>query len=177
MKRFNLVALIVLLTIILAVPMILQADTSVSPIVTATAPIHQTITISPADYTFADIAETDYDAGYIEKTSAQALTLKSNKSWIVNVKTTSTDMGTVGTYTKPISDFLWRAKKGAKPTKITDIDEVNYAVITAIDDQVAKGDPAAGIGINMDYKILLDWEKDVPGTYTITLVYTITPQP
>jgi len=176
MKRFNLVALIVLLTIIVVVPVILQADTSVSPIVTATAPVHQKITISPADYTFADITEADYDAGYIEKASAQALTLKSNKKWIVNVKTTSTDMGTVGTYTKPISDFLWEATKGDKPAKITEITGA-YTPITGTDVQVAKGDPATGIGMNMDYKILLDWEKDVPGTYTITLVYTITPQP
>lgn len=177
MKRFNLVALIVLLTIILAVPMILQADTSVSPIVTATAPIHQKITISPADYTFADITETDYDTGYIEKTSAQALTLKSNKKWSVYVKTTSADMGTVEDYTKPISDFLWFANKGTKPDKIDPLPKTVPTPITNTDDLVAEGKQASGIGIDMDYKILLDWEKDVPGTYTITLVYTITPQP
>jgi len=85
------------------------------------------------------------------------------------VKTDYDNMGVIGDYVKPISDFNWKAN-GDYATQLTYIDVANYDV------EVARG-PQGILGrVYVDYKILLAWANDVPGDYNITVVYTLTTQ-
>lgn len=116
-------------------------------------------------YNFDTPSGDDLDAGFIEGLSAMTLTVKSNVNWEVQVRTTDSDMGTVGGYAKPISDFLWRESGGA------------YQAITQVDAQVSTGTPTSSTDIIVDYKVLLGWADDKPGAYDITLRYTLSSTP
>jgi len=107
----------------------------------------------------------DFDAG--EKVSANnAIDWTSDVDWVVTVKSLNANLGQSDdlTYIKPLSDLLWKLSAGSSWTEVTTSDVT-----------VQSGSVGGGSGsFDVDYKFLLSWSLDKPGTYTTTLQYTIT---
>jgi len=128
------------------------------------------ITTQPKSVNMGIVTATDYQNGFKEKIQANLLSIESKaKDWKVMIRTNNSSMGVVGSYTKPVSDLQWRAQ-GIYATQTI------YTSMTNYDVEVARG-PRKGVhNIFIDYKVLLYWERDIPGNYYITLLYTITTQ-
>lgn len=129
------------------------------------------LTIAPKSFSIGEIRADNYEAGYKEKIRANAVIVKDTlNAWKVMIKTNNNNMGVIGSYAKPISDFYWKAT-GNTATQIT------YTSIANYDLEIARGSAGASfVTIYMDYKILLSWPNDVPGVYNITVTYTLTTQ-
>ena len=107
----------------------------------------------------------DFNAG--EKvTSNHTIDWTSDIDWRIEVRSLSVDLGDSDDtfYTKPLSDFLWQLSSGGSWTAIT------TGFVTVKTGTVA---PTSG-SFDMDYKFLLGWAIDRPGTYTANLEYQIT---
>ena len=126
--------------------------------------------IYPKKINIGIVSANNYDRGYKEKIQGNILLVTdTSNDWKVLVKTNDDNMGVIGNYTKPISDFYWKAK-GKYATQIT------YKGVTNYDVEVARGSKGLFKIVITDYKILLSWAKDVPGNYKLTVVYTLTTQ-
>jgi hypothetical protein len=102
----------------------------------------------------------DYDAEYT-KTASNTLTVKSNQGWKLSVKATSSDLGTSGSYTKPLADFEWKEASGT------------FASISSTDAEVKTGTATAGEAVTVTYRAKLSWTADIPGNYSVDLTYTL----
>ena len=127
--------------------------------------------VKPKKLTMGIIGSSDYEKGYKETISANSIQLRdANNDWKLMVKTNDNDMGVVGGYTKPISDFFWRAT-GSYATQLA------YTEITNYDVEAARGSRTSKkLDVFSDFKILLAWSRDAPGYYNISLLYTLTTQ-
>ena len=109
----------------------------------------------------------DFNAG--EKVSANnTIDWTSDVDWIVTVKSLNANLGPSDdlTYIKPLSDLLWKLSAGSSWTEVTTADVT-----------VQTGPIGGGSGsFDMDFKFLLAWSLDKPGTYSTTLQFTITTQ-
>ncbi|MFC1546244.1 hypothetical protein ACFL4O_00810 [bacterium] len=111
----------------------------------------------------------DYEAGYKEELKANRIIVLNitDPAWKLFIKTNSNNMGINGTYTKPITDFEWRAS-GDYATQTT------YIPITNYDVEAASGETGKKFTIYIDHKVLLLWSDDIPGDYNIDVTYTVT---
>jgi len=127
--------------------------------------------VSPKSLNMGIINADDYENGYKEKSSGSLISLRDTANdWKLTVKTNDSDMGSISGYIKPVDDFFWKAT-GPYATQAT------YASITNYDIEVARGPRGSKkLDIFTDYKIALLWARDIPGSYDITLVYTLTTQ-
>jgi hypothetical protein len=121
--------------------------------------------------------ETAYDAGSVQSTTnATVLTLDANKQWSLGVNYSGTGWTCPGTYDKAESDLQIRVTN--TPTGTI---QNGYAAYTSpTDTKVAMLDHTAGVSnnaVNIQTRVLLDWTKDIPGAYSITLVYTMETTP
>ena len=128
-----------------------------------TVPVIQSMDLSPRSFIFPDISGTNLDKGFIEARDAATVTVSSNVSWQLTVQSEDPDMGKVEDNVKPLSDFLWK-KSG----------DIDY---TAISTEGYRVDSSAGHvdhqQIGLDYKMLVGWTRDKPGTYGLTLRFTL----
>lgn len=122
------------------------------------------ISITPDSFTFPDVTEADFDKGRIQQKKASKLLIKSNISWILSVCCVEPDLGTLGGQVKPLSDLRWRLRG-----------ETSWIQISQISTEVMRGSGRASR--RMDFRVLLDWEDDGPGDYSITLIATVEEQP
>jgi len=128
------------------------------------------ITVTPKTLNMGTVGLNNFEDKYIEKTRANIIiATDTGDPWKVMVKTTNNDMGVVGSYSKPISDFRWRAT-GNYATQIS------YTSITNYDVEAARGSKGSNFIIYVDVQMLLSWAKDAPGKYDIILTYTLTTQ-
>lgn len=86
---------------------------------------------------------------------------------IIEIKSLSADLGDSDdfSYTKPLSDFLWKVSWSETWTAVT-------SSFVTVYNKTGPG-PAGGY-IDMEYKFLLYWASDKPGSYTANLQYQIT---
>jgi len=117
--------------------------------------------------------EAAYEAGYaMGKKRSPILIVDSNTNWKLSVKVSS-DWSAVNRYKKATGDIELRVtsktrhQAGFKKFTQLSLDEQEIA--------------SHGAGVNDDiyngrYRIVLDWEKDVPGSYNIVIVYTLSTQ-
>jgi len=118
--------------------------------------------------------EASYDAGYTDFDAAKpTLTISANKSWKLTVR--SSGFNTNGTYKKATEDLLL---KDATSSGHVSNSFGSYKALTEVDQEMA----SYTIGVKaeehpLQYRILLDYSKDVPGVYTSTVTYTLTTQP
>lgn len=151
-----------------------DTDTQTS-IVTLTVPATCQVLITNADpsetLTTDGTAETSFDAGYVELDAGYpTLTVDANKSWQLSAK--SGGFNTIGTYTKAIGDLQLKDAGAAHVTMSA------YTSLSGSDQEVASH--TAGVSDEShpcQYKILLDWTQDIPGTYTATVTYTLSTTP
>ncbi len=140
--------LLALWLFVLLTPSTVQAAQSI----TEHAPVNMTATAS------------DFNAG--EKVAPNNLIQwTSDIAWIITVKSLDSDLGQSNdfSYTKPLSDLKW--KRSTWPFWLT---------MTTTDANVSAGSSGSG-QFNVDYKVLLSWSADIPGSYGATIQYTISP--
>ncbi len=105
---------------------------------------------------------TDFNAG--EKVSSNnTISWWANENWIMTVMSLDPNLGQSDdlSYTKPLSDLMWQLTVGG-----------SWASMTTSGVTVKTGVAGSG-SFGMDYKFLLSWAADKPGTYTATIQYTI----
>lgn len=116
--------------------------------------------------------ELAYDAGFVASTAAATtLTLDANKSWQLGVHYLA-PWSCPGAYNKAESDLLIKITNS--PTGTIRNGYAGY--VSPPDTKQAMLDHTAGVSNNtvqIQTEVLLDWTKDIPGTYAITLVYTM----
>lgn len=128
-----------------------------------TIPIIQSMDLNPNSFVFPDITSTNLDKGIIEARDAATATVSSNVPWQLTIRSEDPDMGKMKDNIKPLSDFLWK-KSG----------DINYAAISTegrrVDSSTRYADHQKTI---LDYKMLVGWTRDKPGTYGLTLRFTL----
>jgi len=118
--------------------------------------------------------EVAFEAGYAEFDSAKpTLTVSANKSWKLSAK--SSGFAVNGTYKKATEDLQLKDTSSSGNVKNG---FNNYRALLETDQEIASN--TGGVKKEshpLQYKILLDYAKDIPGTYTATVTYTLATQP
>lgn len=116
--------------------------------------------------------ETAYDAGYVESAAdAITLTIDANKQWQLSVRYNAVWTDPAG-YDKDEADMKIQITNS--PTGTIQNSADSYLSVTGSD--VVILDHTAGVSNNsveIQNRVDLDWTQDIPGTYAITLVYTM----
>ncbi len=107
----------------------------------------------------------DFNAG--EKVSSNnTVDWTSDEDWRLEIRSLSSDLGDSDdlSYTKPLSDFLYKLSSSG-----------SWTAITTTWTTVNTGTTPPFVGSwDFDYKFLLSWAIDKPGTYTAHLEFQIT---
>lgn len=117
--------------------------------------------------------EEAYEKGYAKgKKNSPALVVDSNTNWKLSVKVGS-DWSKVGKYKKATEDIELKIKSNTgHQTGFTDFTPLSLA-----SQEIARHDTGTGDDIYKGrYRIRLDWEKDIPGSYSIVIVFTLSTQ-
>ena len=154
---------VIFVVIFLCQPKGIMADETSRLSTGVTVPIIQSMDLSPRSFIFPDVSGANLDKGFIEARDAATITVSSNVSWQLTVQSEDPDMGKVEDDVKPLSDFLWKKSGDAHYTAIsTEGHRVDSSTRYA-DHQKA----------GLDYKMLVGWTRDKPGTYGLTLRFTL----
>jgi len=110
----------------------------------------------------------DFGQGFVEFPSNKpTLALDANNNWKLSARSTSF----TGPYDKPATDLMLK-DLGAK--HVTN-GFTGYKALTNNDQEIASYNKGVKSETHpCQYKVLLDWEKDAPGTYSATVTYTLT---
>ncbi|MDP2911771.1 MAG: hypothetical protein Q8N76_05520 [Candidatus Omnitrophota bacterium] len=148
-----------------------DVDTQTS-IVTLTVPPSCKLSIANPDITKTlnqgGELEAAFDAGYIDFNAATpTLTVSANKSWNMNVK--ATDF--TGPYKKSVSDL--KLKDASTSGHVTNGFNNFTPLNLTGQEMVSSMNPAKNESHPIQYRIMLNWTDDIPGTYTSTVTYTL----
>ena len=112
--------------------------------------------------------EAAFDAGYIDfSASTPILTVSANKGWDLSVKATNF----TGPYSKSVADL--KLKDASVSGHVTNGFN-NFTPLALTDQGIASyTGPVKNESHPLQYRIILDWAKDTPGTYTATVTYTL----
>jgi len=147
-----------------------DSDEAVSTVTLIIKPAsHLTITDESVSETLVkdSSAEGAFDVGYVEfAPDKPTLQVSSNQSWKLSVKSS----GFSGPYSKEATDLMLK-NDGASHVSNGFSD---YKSISAAEQEIASYNK----GVKHEdhpcqYKILLDYENDIPGEYTATVTYTL----
>ncbi|WP_212637846.1 hypothetical protein [Desulfocicer vacuolatum] len=144
-------------------PSILQADETASPSTGVSIPVLQSIHLSPGSFIFPDVSSTNLDKGFLEARDAATVTVSSNVAWQLTIQSEDPNMGKVKNNVKPLSDFLWKKSNDSHYTTISTDGKVVDSNSEYADQQKIK----------LDYKMLVGWTKDAPGTYGLNLRFRL----
>ncbi|MFC1546242.1 hypothetical protein ACFL4O_00800 [bacterium] len=116
-------------------------------------------------------AQTAYDTGYVDgDINKPILTVCANTDWRLIVKI-AIKWNHVNGYKKEDGDLQLKVVSSSGHqtgfSSFTPLSKSNQEI--AVNTSGANNET-----YNCQYRILLDWEKDIPGTYTCTLKYTLT---
>lgn len=168
MKVFKL--LIIILILVLIIPQKIYAledkDVQIS-IVTLTVPAACRLVITNPDLS-KTTNNASFDAGYMEfDIGSPALKVWSNSNWKLSARSTNF----TGPYDKPATDLMLKDLSSQHVTN----GFTSYKSLTGNDQEIASYNKGVKNETHpCQYKVLLDWEKDVPGTYSATVTYTLT---
>jgi hypothetical protein len=130
-----------------------------------------TITLTSATVTFSAPTATDYINGYVDAATGVTFTLDAtaggSRTATVLIRATSASLGGG----KVLGDLQWRRS-----------DLANWSAITSTDAQVeqrvmAKNGANDPWSNRIFFRMLLDWTKDAPATYTANYVITLSQTP
>jgi len=114
--------------------------------------------------------EAAFDAGYVDfATATPTLTVSANKKWKLYIRTSNF----AGPYAKDVSDLMVKDAGAAHVTN-----GFNDFKSLSLDNQeiASHTGPIKNESHPVQYRILLDWTKDIAGTYTATVTYTLATQ-
>ena len=111
----------------------------------------------------------DFDAGF-NATTGPTLTVSANAPWTLHVRSsatfwtaTNTSPGAPARTTKPAGDLRWStASNGA------------FSALTTSDANLVTGAATAANATTLYFQTLYDWALDTPGTYSLSIVLTLT---
>lgn len=126
------------------------------------------LVLSTSTVNFGTLTEADYNAGHKTLLSAQGIQIWSNTEWILSVAADATAW--TGPWAKPSTDLLWRATS-SDPRVYHYQSSFTELTIGAAD--VAKGRWGGNIQLSMDFRVLVSWENDRPGDYSLAFTYTL----
>lgn len=116
--------------------------------------------------------ETSYDQGYVESsTNATILTLDANKEWKLSVQY-DTPWSCPGSYNKAETDLLIKISNSPTGTVLNSYGSYQSPV-DADTDILSYTAGVSNNAVNVQTRVLLDWTRDIPGAYSITLIYTM----
>lgn len=148
-----------------------DSDTQISIVALTIPPVSRLAISQPnASMTLSHdgTAESAFESGFVEFSAGNpTLKVSSNKNWKLFVR--SSGFSANGSYTKDIGDLQ---------IKDTASDHVTMATYTSLSGQNQEIALHTSGVKNEDhpcqYRILLDWAHDIPGTYESTVTYTLT---
>lgn len=167
-------ALAGLLAIALGTPAAAQTSCNTAPscsinnTASVTVPVVLKLTLSSATTSLTAPTVADYEAGFVNDAGPTA-TVEANRSWTLSVKsdpavwTLSSGGANIA---KAAGDLQWSVTGGAPFTLLTLLN-VPAAAGTA------GGSGAPGHSVSFTYHTLWSFLTDTPGTYTLTIVYTL----
>ncbi len=174
MPRIKLGFVILVIIGVAAVP---RAGAQTTQTVTITSVVPQVLALGiNANAVTMSFLTTDYNiaTGAATKTvtSANTLSVNSNKSWSVNVKANTAAFAFVASAgdpdpSKPCGDFSYKLSTAGIYTPIT------TSNVLAKNGNKG-GTSTAGNTFIMDYSLNSNLNTDPPGTYTLAIVYTLT---
>lgn len=134
-----------------------------------TVPTLIRLTLSTSTINFGSLTEKDYDNGYKDLVGAQGVQIWSNLNWLLTV--TANDKVWKGPWAKPVSDLQWQAH--TKDSRVTG--HVNTLTGLSPDEtKVAWGIRGGNIQLAMNFRVLVSWENDPAGDYSLGFTYTLT---
>ncbi len=145
--------------------------------VTAVIPVLMNLTVDNSTVTF-NFTQGDYASdgtGTKEVVNATTFKVASNARWVLNVQADNANF----TYS-PATIGTVNPKKNCRDLSVSPKGTANYRAVTTIDHELARGEPGgntvAGNNIPVSYKLGTTVANDPPGSYTLTLTYTLMPQ-
>jgi hypothetical protein len=163
--------LAVLLGAVMGVVTGLADSVSQGSTATFTVPTLIRLTVNTATIDFGSLTMNDYDLGYKELTSGQIVTVWSNWSWTLTV---AADRDTwTGPWAKPASHLQLKVANVSKGDRVSSYASAYFGLSTTAAN-VAEGVPGGSIAFTMDFKVLLSWDNDVAGNYSLGFTYTLT---
>lgn len=150
-----------------------MAQTSVYANSTAvfTVPTLIRLELSIATINFGTLTMADYDLGYKDAVGAQIVYVWSNRPWTLSVAANS-DTWT-GPWAKPASDLLLRVASVNRPERVPYVRNT-LTGLTTDGFTIAQGQPGGNFQHTMDFRVLVGWDNDVAGDYTLGFTYTLT---
>lgn len=114
----------------------------------------------------------DYDRGYTESPEAQTVVVASPTTWTLYIAATQATWNYTGDLPdpkKPCEHLLWRVEyaDGAVSQYAH-----TYTPLSTRDQEVARGS-AGQAKLFMSFRLLVDYETTLPGTYTLDFRYTL----
>ncbi|MBN1825045.1 MAG: hypothetical protein JW958_02185 [Candidatus Eisenbacteria bacterium] len=118
------------------------------------------------------VGESAYDAGQVESAAdATVLTINANAPWDLSVKLAG-DWTCPGAYDKDEDDLAIRITN--TPTGTIQNGAGSYIDLDGSDTQIlSHTEGVADNAVHVQTRVLLDWAGDIPGTYGITITYTL----
>lgn len=117
-----------------------------------------TVDLAPASVTFQPPGITDFDTGWIDHPGVTVSVVSRPQHVAWELRLHATDAG-LGGYGKPLADLLWRQAGSSAWTPLTETDAVLLQTTGDAD-------------ITIYFRLLLDWEADLPGSYSTGLSLT-----
>jgi hypothetical protein len=117
-----------------------------------------TMTVTPTVVAFTSPGVSEFDAGWIDYGGVVvAITSRPPSSlWELRIRAVDAGMG----QGKPVSDLLWRLAGTGTWTPLTG---TQTAVLQGTGNQ----------NVTLEFRVLLDWASDGPGTYSVGLDFTV----
>lgn len=144
-------------------------------------PGNPTKTLGHDDGTVDGTAEAAFETGYVVMDAgAPTLHVRANKKW--KLTAISNGFGAVGAYTKDVEDLLISDASIAGTVKLTGFTALSKTTQLEIASSLVgtggggPGNPASPEQHPCQYKILLNWQDDIPGTYTTIVTFTLATQ-
>ena len=132
---------------------------------TMTAGTLMTLSLSSSTTALTAPTATSFDDGYTDDVGPSA-TVKSNLAWQLQLHAlaaTWTATGALARPDKPRGDLTWSTSAGG-----------SYAPVTGSASALTTGTGTDGSVSQLYYRTLYDWTADTPGSYELTLVFTLT---
>jgi len=148
-----------------------MAQTEAGCTATFTVPTLIRLEVAPTTIGFGSLTMDDYDLGYKELTSGQTVTVWSNRTWTLTVAADSETW--TGPWDKPASDLQLKVASVSKPNRVSSYVSDYFGLATTAAN-VAEGSPGGNIAFTMDFKVLVSWDNDVAGDYSLGFTYTLT---
>jgi hypothetical protein len=125
--------------------------------------------MSPGSTSLTAPTPTDFDAGF-NSTTGPTLTVSANAAWTLHIRAaaatwtaTNTSPGVPARTNKPAADLLWSTTSGG-----------SFAALSTSDANLVGGSATANSATTLFFQTLYSWTLDTPGSYSMSIVLTLT---